>query len=497
MTYSRKNIRDLKPNEEHDLVKAFYKIQQLDPNDPDSFFTIAGYHGEPFRGAGYEQALQKQVPGVALHYWNEIDGKGIPEIFLQKKYVVDGKEIDNPLRSYRYQKTIQDRLSPFPDADYSKPKGRETCRFPFSGLYGNADCHTSDAHNNIMNLLGQEKTDQLLQTNVKQWLEGKYTTSGGDQMTGFIKAKYLKSLKAPNYTVFSNTTSAARWNDDNPPDVKETLPGVVPLESPHNGIHLAIGGIQIPVQDASSVPGANGDMAENDTAAFDPIFFFHHAFVDLIFWRWQIEHNQTKALIDDKLLDYPGTNSVDAQGPTPGVTGGSWLTLTSPLAPFKRGSSSDFFTSQDVANIEKLGYTYDIPPQIPLPKDGFASPIPTPARSPYLRIGGINRAAVRGSFVISAWSLGPEGRKLVGAEPVLSRWHVLGCANCQNHLDVLTHMPLDGWKNSDAENTNFEVRVHTRDHPSGHLQLAGRTPSLKVIPKATFDIVAPEPRLNV
>lgn len=30
------------------LIRAFRKIQRLPPTDPDSWFTIAGYHGEPF-----------------------------------------------------------------------------------------------------------------------------------------------------------------------------------------------------------------------------------------------------------------------------------------------------------------------------------------------------------------------------------------------------------------------------------------------------------------
>jgi len=30
------------------LIRAFRKIQKLPPDHPDSFFTIAGYHGEPF-----------------------------------------------------------------------------------------------------------------------------------------------------------------------------------------------------------------------------------------------------------------------------------------------------------------------------------------------------------------------------------------------------------------------------------------------------------------
>jgi tyrosinase len=83
------------------------------------------------------------------------------------------------------------------------------------------------------------------------------------------KQRYLRSLEAPNDHVFSSTTSAERWNDG----IEEDAELVVPIESPHTKMHLAISGIQNPSQNASSTPSTNRDMAENDTASFDPIFF--------------------------------------------------------------------------------------------------------------------------------------------------------------------------------------------------------------------------------
>lgn len=38
------------PTELEDLILAFKGVQELPPTDPNSFFVIAGYHGEPFRG---------------------------------------------------------------------------------------------------------------------------------------------------------------------------------------------------------------------------------------------------------------------------------------------------------------------------------------------------------------------------------------------------------------------------------------------------------------
>ena len=50
---TRKNIRKLSIKERDDLVRAWDGIQKLDPTHENSFFKIAGYHGEPFRGAGW------------------------------------------------------------------------------------------------------------------------------------------------------------------------------------------------------------------------------------------------------------------------------------------------------------------------------------------------------------------------------------------------------------------------------------------------------------
>jgi tyrosinase len=46
------------------------------------------------------------------------------------------------------------------------------------------------------------------------------------------------------------------------------------LEGPHNGLHLWVG----------------GDMQSTDTAAYDPVFWAHHSFVEYVFCDWQDAH---------------------------------------------------------------------------------------------------------------------------------------------------------------------------------------------------------------
>jgi len=91
-----------------------------------------------------------------------------------------------------------------------------------------------------------------------------------------------------------------------------------------------------------------------------PLFFyFHHCFVDRVFWLWQKRHGATDDL--PVIDEYPGTNSADSQGATPGIPPNAWLSMDTPLEPFTQdsGENSRPYTGRDGFNIERqLGYTY-------------------------------------------------------------------------------------------------------------------------------------------
>jgi tyrosinase len=478
---------DTKPLE--DLWRAWKGIKELPPTDPNSFFMIGGYHGEPFRGAGWgnsawwggycnhgnvlfptwhrvymlrlEDAL-RSVAGcedVTMAYWDEASEAsakgGIPKALTDEFVTLDGVVIPNPLRSFVFNKGITDNING-DDPNYSKPPGYETVRYPLSGLVGTpTDQAATAAHN--AKYPDYQTNVGLLDGNVVNWLTSSIVVGGQTIPTNEIAA-YQACLDAPNYTVFSNTTSAAQWNDDNPNAV------VTPVESPHNAMHLAVGGYDVPTGpnagDDSPIDGANGDMGENDTAGLDPIFYFHHCFVDRMFWLWQQKNGFTDHL---ELIDaYPGTNSVDNQGPTPGVAGGTWLSLDSPLLPFKKADGKTYI-SRDCINIEKqLGVTYGPGSLEPGAVKAEAVARPPPAK--VLAVSGINRGAIRGSFLISAFIRHDGQRLRIGTEAVLSRWSVSGCANCQTHLEVKAHFPLP---QSMVDNIapNYEIELRTHDGP--------------------------------
>ncbi|MGH3710081.1 MAG: tyrosinase family protein [Pseudonocardiaceae bacterium] len=495
----RRSIQDLqndytsgakkKPLE--DLIRAWRGIKDLPSTNPKSFFVLGGLHGEPFRGAGWgngsywggycnhgnvlfpiwhrvhllmlEEALQsiEGCQDAMLPYWDETSADslryGIPSVLTWENFELDGRN-DNPLQSYRFDQAIQDFING-DKQNYSKHAGYETVRYPLAGLVGTPeDREATKKHNEKYS--DYNKNVEILNDNVKNWLTSTIEVEG-EVISTNVNDKYFNCLNAPNYTVFSNTTSAAQWNVNlNPGKV-----AVVSLEQPHNDIHLAVGGFQIPNANLN-VPliSASGDMGENDTAGFDPIFYFHHCFVDRMFWLWQNLHNSTREL--DIIPEYPGTNSVDSQGPTPGVAPNSWLTLDSPINPFINKKTGTTYTSRDCIDIEnRLGYTYDHGSLEEYARPTAASASKEEPRTKTIRVTGINRAAIRGSFLVSAFANIDGKRYHVGTESVLSRWSVQGCANCQTHLEMKAFIGLRSILAESLTDSSYEVEIRTHNVP--------------------------------
>lgn len=483
-----------------DVVRAWAGITALPADDPNSFFTIGGYHGEPFQyrrqvdalsptdiytyWAGWcnhgnvlfptwhrayvarlEQALQSIVPGVMMPFWDETDAyswrKGIPSVLTDESFVLDGVAIKNPLRSFTLPQALTDDL-PGDDQIYAKPAGYETVRYPLSGLVGTPEAQAATAAHNAQYPDPVENT-KLLNDNVTAWLHGAGAETDGptpedpNPKGHGIYRQFHDCLFAPNYTAFSNTTSAKAWNNSN-------AGHVTPLESPHNDVHLSVGGFDLPGPnggESGQVAGANGDMGENNTAGLDPIFFFHHCNVDRMFWLWQKKHGYTDKF--DIINGYAGTSSNDSQGPTPGVPPGTALDMDSPLAPFKKADNS-YYTSKDCINIEtQMGFTYghgSMEMEVVRTQDASAS-------TQKLKVSGINRALFQGSFVIRAYAdftdaNGQASTLYLGHESVLSRRNVVKCANCLTHLEVEAFFPLSDLTPDQVTKASFRIEVQHR-----------------------------------
>ncbi|KAF5655215.1 tyrosinase [Fusarium heterosporum] len=493
------------------LIRAFRVIQSLPVNHEDSFFKIAGYHGEPFVReepknpdwwGGYcqhqtvlfptwhrayvyrlENALRNALPeakDLAIPFWDECisygtDDAPIPWIVTAKQllFPVDGKT-DNPLCSYKLQQGLVDDHNLKDPHRYNKPVDYQTVRYPLSGLVGNAkDKKKTEDHNSQYQ--NHEGNTKILNNNIKQWMDGTVEIKpDGNPKTKIpdtysVFSRFQICLQAENYTIFSNKASMGQWIEE-----RHQKPYYgVSLEEPHNAIHLAVGGFyQEGEYNASPIPGANGDMGENETAAFDPIFFLHHAFIDYTFWQWQLRHKCTTA---GSLTIEAGKKGTTSMG-NPVFKKGTTLDTDSPLAPFKQ-PNNEFYTSKDVTDIEKqLDYTYG-PGSLDLFRTQGHYTLPADSGAHILHIYNISRSDYSGSFVIRTSVDLPNGNTVeIGREAVLSRWNVAGCANCQGHLNEDSFIAIDKdtmdilkGGEQDLQNIKFKVEIQSREVGGGWL----------------------------
>lgn len=397
-----------------------------------------------------EQALQTIVPGVMQPYWDETSEEslknGIPWALTRQKVTIDGVEQDNPLLSYTFQEKVKDPsydINPKTQMfDYSKPEGYTTVRYPLSGIVINPPAEAA-AYNKRWEELGYDERLAALNYNVTQWLNDGTPLQ---PQAGFgIYHYFKKCLRQPDYNVFSTTTASPKHA----------------LENPHNLIHLSVGGFRDdPVSGAGQnlnwPPGtwANGDMGENETAAFDPIFFFHHCNIDRMFWVWQKQQGFTENFTI--IPNSKGTTGKEGQGGTPGIPDTEELTMATPLYPFTyQGGDAK---SKHCINIEKqLGYTYSIGSL----DDGGAN-LTEAMESSAADITIKDFPRINSSFVVYAIEVKADGSKqTVGKYGVFGRRNNKVCKNCQNHpvMDLVIELTRDTVERVRNESSKIELHI--------------------------------------
>ncbi|MBI3678672.1 MAG: tyrosinase family protein [Proteobacteria bacterium] len=93
-----------------------------------------------------------------------------------------------------------------------------------------------------------------------------------------LSAKICQAFNAVNSANFFHETNSRGFGGDTL-DSDRTELGLLE-QRPHNDIHVAVGGI---------VGSVNGAMSDIPTAAFDPIFWVHHANIDRMWAEWSVQ----------------------------------------------------------------------------------------------------------------------------------------------------------------------------------------------------------------
>ncbi|CAG8572793.1 11162_t:CDS:2 [Dentiscutata heterogama] len=386
--YPRLDILDMTSNQSYApqfdlLIQSFQALQDRPYDDMRSFYQIAGIHGLPFtaydgiegaypyrsseflggRWGGYchhgdvifptwhrayalllEGQLRTEAKEIANKYpsdqkdkyveaakqlrhpyWDWADEKaikGVPDVFITPTLEINtpnGKQkVKNPLKSYTLPVDLAD---PLPkglnpnDANYTvpnvsyipfTPKGYQTVRHPNNKNVDQVD---------IMNI------------NMSTYIQSVFRP-------GFYQMFHIS-----DFTKFSNhglTSKGGELPDFNPghpkPFNRLGFSHFASWETTHDGFHVVIG-------------GTGGHMTYVDIASFDPIFSFHHVNMDRIFALWQ------------KI--YPNSwiiSNIDVNGTYTNIMG-EVINEYTELTPFRK-SETEFWTSDDVRDFTKLGYTY-------------------------------------------------------------------------------------------------------------------------------------------
>ncbi len=214
--------------------------------------------------------------------------------------------------------------------------------------------------------------------------------------------------------------------------------------------------------------GSGPTMANQDIAAFDPIFWFFHCNWDRLWWEWQGSRNATNLEDFQKTLE----DSDDQR----------WL-----IDP--QMSISDPFgnSNSDSIDINQLGISYTTPEPILKEVEEFALPLAMgpswrdrnegqSTRSTFtltkenlnrvsLRVKGVNRIKVPGSFWVVLYLGGEE----VGRDAFFQSTFSGNCENCVAQAKVNFDFVFDRSHLTDADGNPKEIKVEVINAITGEV----------------------------
>lgn len=470
-------------NQRRDVfLLAFEAVQGLPADDKWSFYQIAGIHGlphSPYDGdegdwdpsnpdwwGGYcqhgnplfptwhrpymmlleqsiirqaklfantlSQAQEKQAvldiaDQLRIPYWDWASHStrilGLPDIFTSTEITLSyawksfsTTKIPNPLKSFVLPENIG---KPISSSDVFNPAAKPNYVVPSEGTPFIPLGYPTVRH---VNSSYMSQNDQLNATLMR---------NAGTTLVEGVHAMFHHSQWLP----FSNHF----WSEETHGDGSQ-FGHYSSLELVHDFVHSTVG-------------GSGGQMTYPETAAFDPIFFFHHANVDRLVALWQ--YCYPHAWIPEKplQLDNEGTytDKPDSQA-----------NASTDLTPFRRSNEGNkFVTSNDVRLVDAdCGYSY--PEILQARKESWSSakmlayvlklyePPEHFLHRWVLMVERIQKRAFNGPFIIRVFLGKPDANaqtplsspNFAGAISVFARSNTMRCANCDNHKCMRASLDL-------------------------------------------------------
>ncbi|KAF2749170.1 Di-copper centre-containing protein [Sporormia fimetaria CBS 119925] len=309
----RLNIRDLSRKPENKemwalFVLALQRLQEVKQSDKASYYSIAGIHGQPF-------VPWDNVPSWSTNpeeiFWGYCPHNGNLFATWHRPYMM---LIEQLIHSHAVK--IADEI---PSSNPAKRKYRDAAsklRLPY-------------------------------------WDWAERTPQGDAHSLPSVLMDDTVSITFPNGTAaqVANPVRRYKFNPLIPSDFPQA--GMFKSWQPfnkfsnnNNGYDWAIGNLELVHGDAH-VDFFLGHMTFSTVAAFDPIFWLHHSGVDRQLALWQAIYPGT--YVETGINSWQTTYSLKGEEPAGADT---------PLHPFRRDASGQFWTSNLVRDVTKLGYTY-------------------------------------------------------------------------------------------------------------------------------------------
>ncbi|KAI5244883.1 Di-copper centre-containing protein [Aureobasidium subglaciale] len=320
-------------------------FMQMSQSDPLSYYQIAGIHGRPYVpwdgigsapgfGGGYcthtsnmflpwhrpylaliEQELYKHVQQAAQSF---------PAGATRNKYVAAAQNWRYPYWDWAAAPCSSCKAFPALLSDQwatvTTPTGIQTIANPLFRY----DFHPVSVSDMVYN--------PFASWDVTKRYPSSWDASAGSQnnLLNPIFTNSQVNFRDRLYNLFTNYNNFHQFGDS--AWITASSTNADSLESLHDGIHSSVGN--------------NGHMTYLDYAAFDPVFWLHHVMVDRSFALWQSIHTDSYV------------QPLAAVGSTFTYPAGTINDVNSPLTPFFKDTAGTNWTSADVRDTTKLGYTY-------------------------------------------------------------------------------------------------------------------------------------------
>ncbi|KAI1113782.1 Di-copper centre-containing protein [Nemania sp. NC0429] len=382
------------------FLYALKFLQEKDPTNTLSFFQIAGIHGMPYvpwdedtdpvtpeqgycthdsllfpcwhrpymllyEQVMYEVMIKEVIPKLPESYRDAWTGAAntwrLPYWDWAQKKIRKGKPnpiYDVPLITKDVKVQVVNLTTPAtttyidnPMYKFTMPNGKAMGTYGVNDLDGililqfsksvgtsrwaptDPDAQTASA-NWVNGMVDNKKVAEALEDH--EWI-GTLDTADNVPLAEMVYRLYVPYYVG-NFSKFATTKyrTSEDWSEDEPASF-------LSLEYIHNNIHNWAGGLD----------GYIGHMAEVPVAAFDPIFYMHHANVDRQFALWQAVNQK-----DDDINWFQKRGEQLEDDGTWSIPEGNIDTPSTPLAPFHMDSKGTYFTSDDVRDWMKLHYSY-------------------------------------------------------------------------------------------------------------------------------------------